>query len=206
MKLQVLLVAITATATLLQICVSAPKDIHAEFHGGAAWRSIVRHSRPFASECTSFQQTTQLCGSRNVNIVNSIGHLFGLKPSNRQVSLENISSPSEPLSGHVVRTAARLYQKSGGSTPSSQYYTTRKDSQPMISVTKAGIDGDYNHYRTIALKSTADRAVSILTNDVSAYIRAIEGGSFASRYREGEIDSTQLLVLFEGRWYSILFR
>jgi hypothetical protein len=56
----------------------------------------------------------------------------------------------------------------------------------MITVEEAGVVGDYNHYQTVALKSTVDRAISILTNDVSTYIKSLEGGSFSNRYREGE--------------------
>lgn len=184
--MKILFVAITVPATLLQICVSAPKDIHTAFHSGAAWRSIVRPRRHVASDCTtSLRVQLQLCSSQKTNIVDSIAQLFGLQRSKRQSSLEYVSFSSESPSGNVVRTAARSYQESGGSIPSSRYYTTRKDSQPMILVTDAGINGDYNHYRTLALKSTVDRAVSILTTDVSAYIRAIENGSFAGKYSEG---------------------
>jgi MOSC domain-containing protein YiiM len=39
-------------------------------------------------------------------------------------------------------------------------------------VTKEGVEGDYNHYRTVALKSTEDRTVSILTMDVMNSIHA----------------------------------
>jgi MOSC domain-containing protein YiiM len=68
--------------------------------------------------------------------------------------------------GTVIRLAARTYDAGGSSKPSSRMYTTRKDQVPSVRVTKAGVEGDYNHYRTVALKSTEDRAVSILTSDV----------------------------------------
>ncbi len=63
--------------------------------------------------------------------------------------------------------------------PSSQMYTTRKTSFPMIQVSEGGAYGDYNHYRTYALGSTPNRAISILTGDVGSYIRSLDGGSFA---------------------------
>jgi MOSC domain-containing protein YiiM len=75
-------------------------------------------------------------------------------------------------SGTVIRLAARTYDAAGSSKPSSRTYTTRKDQVPSVRVTKAGVEGDYNHYRTVALKSTGDRAVSILTSDVMNSIRA----------------------------------
>jgi MOSC domain-containing protein YiiM len=67
--------------------------------------------------------------------------------------------------GKVVRTAYRKYQNQD-SKPSGRNYTTKKDAQRKIEVTKEGIVGDYNHYRTVALKGTPNRAVSIWTTDV----------------------------------------
>lgn len=40
-----------------------------------------------------------------------------------------------------------------------------------MTVSSAGIGGDYNHYRTAALSGTPDRAVSILTQDVVELLR-----------------------------------
>lgn len=48
---------------------------------------------------------------------------------------------------------------------------------------------DYNHYRTIALKSTPDRAISILTTDVMTAIRQ----SFSSSARNGDLGENILL-------------
>ena len=45
-------------------------------------------------------------------------------------------------------------------------YTTRKESRGVIVLSPEGVNGDYNHYRTVALGSTPDRAVSILTSDI----------------------------------------
>ena len=129
-----------------------------------------------------------MCEKRNNNnFFENVAQLFGMEQSKQQSSLGVKLSPSTSTSGQVLRTAARpLQQSTGGSIPSSRYYTTRKDSLPMISVDKPGVVGDYNHYRTVALKSTVDRAVSILTDDVSVYIRSIDDGIYANRYREGK--------------------
>lgn len=67
--------------------------------------------------------------------------------------------------GKVLRCGARKYDKDA-SKPSSRVYTTKKSEFPVISVSKSGVAGDYNHYRTTVLSSTEDRAVSILTYDV----------------------------------------
>merc|ERR1712238_347611 len=50
-------------------------------------------------------------------------------------------------------------------------------------------------YRTVALKATGDRAISVLTRDVSAYIRELDGGYFANKYRDGDLGEN---VLVEG--------
>jgi hypothetical protein len=89
------------------------------------------------------------------------------------------NEPDEGMRGTVIRTAVRPYQTSGGSKPSSPTYTTRKTSFPMIRVSEGGAYGDYNHYRTYALGSTPNRAISILTGDVGSYIRSLDGGYFA---------------------------
>ena len=73
--------------------------------------------------------------------------------------------------GTVIRIAGRKYD-AASSKPSSRNYTTRKDSQPSATITKEGLNGDYNHYRTAALQSTPDRAISILTTDVMESLRA----------------------------------
>ena len=41
-----------------------------------------------------------------------------------------------------------------------------------VCVTVEGCQGDYNHYRTLALKSTKDRAVSLLSEDVLKALRS----------------------------------
>jgi MOSC domain-containing protein YiiM len=73
--------------------------------------------------------------------------------------------------GNVVRLAVRKYHPQH-SKPSSREYTTRKDECSTLSIQKEGCHGDYNHYRTVALQSTPNRAVSLLTCDVLESLRA----------------------------------
>jgi MOSC domain-containing protein YiiM len=73
--------------------------------------------------------------------------------------------------GKVVRLAARRFHPQH-SKPSSPEYTTRKDECSTLCVQFEGCHGDYNHYRTVALQSTQDRAVSLLTCDVLESLRA----------------------------------
>jgi MOSC domain-containing protein YiiM len=79
--------------------------------------------------------------------------------------------------GTVLRIASRSYNATT-SKPSSREYTTRKEVVALSSsssgarVTPFGIEGDYNHYRTVALKNTPDRAISLLTSDVVEALRA----------------------------------
>jgi MOSC domain-containing protein YiiM len=80
--------------------------------------------------------------------------------------------------GEIVRVAARRYHPQY-SKPSSREYTTRKNEFQSLAITKQGCVGDYNHYRTVALKSTPERAVSLLTCDVMTSLRAAY-----SKYRE----------------------
>ena len=72
--------------------------------------------------------------------------------------------------GTVLRTAARPFMEDK-SRPGRPGYTTRKNSLPEILVDVSGVTGDYNDYRSRALSSTPDRAVSILTSDVLAYVK-----------------------------------
>jgi MOSC domain-containing protein YiiM len=73
--------------------------------------------------------------------------------------------------GLVVRLAAREYHPEE-SKPSSRSYTTRKVEQESVWIDKDGVKGDYNHYRTVALDKTPDRAVSILTTDAMDLLRS----------------------------------
>ena len=82
---------------------------------------------------------------------------------------------------------------SNGSFPSSPYYTPRKSSQVAIHVNEDGVLGDYNHYRTVVMQSTGDRALSILTSDVGSYVRGLDGGYYASSYRDGDLGENLLV-------------
>ena len=76
--------------------------------------------------------------------------------------------------GYVRRLAARKYDGEN-SQPSSRLYTTRKDEHKEgIWVGRAGVRGDYNHYRSLALKGTPDRAVSLLTTDTMNLLRSCQ--------------------------------
>lgn len=76
--------------------------------------------------------------------------------------------------GYVRRLAAGEYDEEN-SKPSSRFYTTRKVEQKQgIVVSKAGVHGDYNHYRMIALKGTPNRAISLLTTDAMELLRSYQ--------------------------------
>ncbi|KAL7449274.1 hypothetical protein ACHAWC_001347, partial [Mediolabrus comicus] len=119
-------------------------------------------------------------------------------------------SQSNNSQGQVIRTAARPYQSSGGSLPSSRHYTTRKSSLPMISVSEKGVSTDYNHYRTVALKSTQDRAISILTHDVSSYIQTLDGGNFVmgdgKGYTDGDLGENVLVKGVDFAFFKVGYR
>lgn len=65
--------------------------------------------------------------------------------------------------------------------PSSRFYSTRKISVQEVSVTPEGAESDYNHYRTTALKSTPDRAISILTADAMEWLKGQSPAYAAAR-------------------------
>jgi len=85
-------------------------------------------------------------------------------------------SSSEGLdSSTTIPVVARVATKSfdpKSSKPSSREYTTRKGELSEVHVSVNGCEGDYNHYRTLALKNTKDRAVSLLTDDVLIALRS----------------------------------
>ncbi|KAL9186263.1 hypothetical protein ACHAXT_005501 [Thalassiosira profunda] len=193
-----------------QTSVSTPRRPPVAFHSPAHWRLLVhRRCTHIDQRCTHIDQN--VCRARaaspslafsksNPSFVDRIAQALGLDQSFGEkipLSTQLVSADPKRAEGQVVRTAARPHQSSGGSIPSSHHYTTRKPSLPMISVSDAGVTGDYNHYRTVALKSTANRAISILTRDVSSYIQTLDGGSFAKEggYRDGDLGEN---VLVEG--------
>ena len=97
-------------------------------------------------------------------------------------------------SGTVVRLANRKYNVTS-SKPSDGGYTTRKDAQSSIVITQDGVEDDYNHYRTIALKSTKSRAISILTTDVMNSLRATYQTKFKSQtnIQDGDLGENILI-------------
>lgn len=85
--------------------------------------------------------------------------------NNNKNDSNNNSDPDVDLKvGRVIRVATREFHAED-SKPSSRNYTTRKIARDSIQVYKEGVASDYNHYRTLALKGTSDRALSILTTD-----------------------------------------
>ena len=100
------------------------------------------------------------------------GMLGGKGIERKEENIDHVSgSNNEEGVGAVVRLAAKAYNTES-SKPSSQSYTTRKVEIAQAHVTTEGVQDDYNHYRTVALKSTKDRAVSLLTNDVMTALRS----------------------------------
>lgn len=73
--------------------------------------------------------------------------------------------------GTVICTATKPYHPQH-SKPVSEENTTRKESSAAVRIAPDGVRGDYNHYRTNALGSTPDRAVSILTTDILKMLRS----------------------------------
>jgi len=188
--------SITVCCYLLLVCVDIKKSIswdssqrRCAFHSGAnSWRKNVdvhKHQQ------ASFASRSKVLAAKNKsnNIIEKLANAVGIKSSKKQpIPRTATKSQSNNSQGQVIRTAARPYQSSGGSLPSSRHYTTRKSSLPMISVSEKGVATDYNHYRTVALKSTQDRAISILTHDVSSYIQTLDGGNFVKADGKGYTD------------------
>ena len=132
-------------------------------------------------------------------------------PVTRDNYSDDSVSTEPPPYGTVVRTARRSYQKDGNSKPSGQNYTTRKDepsnderdqdyNDGRIVVTYQGIKDGYNHYRTVALKGTRDRAVSIWTTDVLEwlhqydYYQDIQVGDFGENLSIAGVNYTYFQV------------
>jgi len=94
--------------------------------------------------------------------------------------------------GKVVRVATKGYDPLH-STPASRQYTTRKESRSEIIAKMDGVEGDYNHYRTTALSSTPDRAISILTTDILKMLKdngyqAVQDGDLGENVYIDDID------------------
>lgn len=186
---------------------SENKERICAFHSGAHWRlNVHRPQQRNVNIVRSRHEQNKLPEvtlAANANdMLDALANAFGVKSPKQPSMPADTKSKSNNSQGQVIRTAARPHQSSGGSIPSSRHYTTRKPSLPMVSVSEKGVTGDYNHYRTVALKSTADRAISILTHDVSAYIQTLDGGIFAKSgngYTDGDLGEN---VLVKGVDYS----
>jgi MOSC domain-containing protein YiiM len=182
----------------VQNSISGTSERRCAFHSGANWRLLSVRQRNVnisgsSSSCQQpFTSAPSLATNKN-NLLDALANAFGIKSTKQPAILPaDTKSKNNNSQGWVIRTAARPHQSSGGSIPSSRHYTTRKPSLPIISVSEKGVTGDYNHYRTVALKSTVDRAISILTHDVSSYIQSLDGGSFGS-YTDGDLGENVLV-------------
>ena len=175
--------------------ISGDNERRCAFHSGANWRWLIVRRPKQSNANTNVSGSSNhllpftsapLSANKN-NMLDALANVFGIKSPNQPTMPAADTKPkSNNSQGHVIMTAARPYQSSGGSIPSSRHYTTRKTSLPMVSVSEKGVTGDYNHYRTVALKSTVDRAISILTHDVSSYIQTFDGGYFDG-YTDGDL-------------------
>mmetsp|Transcript_40290 Transcript_40290/g.49084 ORF Transcript_40290/g.49084 Transcript_40290/m.49084 type:complete len:286 (+) Transcript_40290:66-923(+) len=102
----------------------------------------------------------------------------------------NTSPKKKHTKGTVIRTAARSY-RGQDSAPQGRGYTTSKESLQSVTILSSGIVGDYNHYRTKALSSTPDRAVSILTTDVHKTL--LSSGGYTQRIQYGDLGENLLV-------------
>ena len=209
-------------SSLFEGSVSTPRTPPVAFQSSAQWRLLIpRNSKQInkgSSFCSSEFSDSRRCSasalsasesSSGDSIIDKIARALGIdlsfKQDNPLKSLETEPKRNQG-DGQVVRTAARSYQPSGGSLPSSREYTTRKSSLPLISVSSAGVTGDYNHYRTTALKSTGNRAISILTKDVSSYIESLDHGFFAKPgkgYTDGDLGENILVKGVDFNYFRI---
>ena len=95
--------------------------------------------------------------------------------------------------GLVVRVAAK--PRGNASSPSSPGYTTRKPALVgPARLEPSGVAGDYNHYRTRALGSTPDRAVSLLTTDVLESLAAEKARFWAAALEPGDLGENLLVA------------
>lgn len=116
-------------------------------------------------------KSTRLPILLRVHWQNQLQQFLGLINNHDEPTRTNEKGDSpQHAQGIVLRLAARPFANS--SKPSSRSYTTRKTELVKADISKAGVEGDYNHYRTVALKSTPDRAISLLTKDVMDALRA----------------------------------
>lgn len=96
--------------------------------------------------------------------------LFSSRKESDQTPLSESTQP--PSVGRVVSLAVRSVHPQD-SRPNSRNYTTRKVAVSSANVTSAGLQGDCNHYRSVALANTTDRAVSLWTTDCLDWLRQV---------------------------------
>ncbi len=117
---------------------------------------------------------------------------LGMKETKKDDIDEKDFMGNTSATGEILRLAARQFDIEG-SKPSSRNYTTRKTELLQAHISTNGLEGDYNHYRTMALKSTKDRAVSLLTSDVMDALRSeypmykIENGDLGENVLVGRV-------------------
>lgn len=143
----------------------------------------IRSSRSQPSP--SYQRKGVILNGWLKDTLNSLGFDFEAEKLKFQGIFPKFSNDdSDPKSkyGKVIRTAVKGYDKEA-STPASKLYTTKKESRSDIILKSEGVDGDYNHYRTTALSSTPDRAVSILTTDI---VKMLKGAGWP-KVSEGDL-------------------
>ena len=120
----------------------------------------------------SIDQVKQFLGDGQLPVAASVVVADGDNENSFRMSEILEEKDSSKKVGRIIRTAYRAYNRDT-SKPSSREYTTRKDAQLSVSISVQGVEGDYNHYRTLALQSTANRAVSILTSDSMDFLRSM---------------------------------
>lgn len=125
------------------------------------------------SQWTRFNRDKTILSSWLRDTLNNLGFDF-LQEKRKFGNQFDDDSTRESLVGIVVRTATKGYDPLH-SKPTSSLYTTKKNARALINVQPQGVESDYNHYRTTALDSTPNRAISILTTDT---IEALKSAGF----------------------------
>ena len=124
-----------------------------EAQGLLGWRTRHRSS-PIAATTTCFSSVSN----------------EGNKHSRQDDDLNNSKNNNNNQRPYIARLGVRKYAGKD-SKPSGRQYTTRKDKVEVCHVTTQGLEDDYNHYRTVALQGTPDRAVSLWTSDCAAWLQ-----------------------------------
>ena len=161
----------------------------------------IRSSRSQPSP--SYQRKGVILNGWLKDTLNSLGFDFEAEKLKFQGIFPKFSNDSNPKSkyGKVIRTAVKGYDKEA-STPASKLYTTKKESRSDIILKSEGVDGDYNHYRSTALSSTPDRAVSILTTDI---VKMLKGAGWP-KVSEGDLGENIYVDGIEYTFFEIGYR